>query len=397
MLFDLSTGIAGAVLTFGSDRLTRRFRDLVDLTDFLDRYKIAVQTITGGEIDLTSAGGRMKARMLGTVAAYESELRSERVKGKMLELAEAGLFSGGQRPFGFEPDGVTLREDEARYVRDWAIDILDGKTLADVARAANQAELLTANGKTWSPSTVRQVLIAPRSAGLRQHQGQVIGDAVWDGLIDYGTWLNVKAILTDPSRKHRQHVKYLLTGFLFGPDGTILRGGPASNPDGSTRRVYQTRGGKPGVKIDADIIEEAVEIAVLDATDKTAFIKPKGKRVEVDTAALDKAQSELDMIYAAKDAGELPLADFLRLVPEYRAKLDGAKAEVESATPVAGPPPKLYEWLAKRGALRKVWEADALSFEDKREVLSYVLDAVEVGPSQGRTFNPERLSWRFKV
>jgi site-specific DNA recombinase len=397
MLFDLSTGTAQAILTFGSDRLTRRFRDLVDLTDFLDTYKIAVQTITGGEIDLTSAGGRMKARMLGTVAAYESELRSERVKAKMLELAEQGLFSGGARPFGYESNGIDVREDEARYVRDWAIDILDGKTLRAVADSANAAGIKTANGKQWGGTTVRQVLTAPRVAGLRQHQGQVIGDAAWDGLLDYGTWLNVQAILTDPSRKHKQAVKYLLTGFLFGPDGSILRGGPASNANGSTRRVYQTRGGKPNVKIDAAIIEEAVELAVLDATDKTAFIKPRGKRVEVDTSAVDAAQAELDLIYAAKDAGELPLADFLKLIPEYRAKLDAAKAEVEDAAPVAGPPPKLYQWLAKRGALRRAWEADELDFADKREVLAYVLDRVEVGPAGGRKFEPERLQWSFKV
>jgi site-specific DNA recombinase len=397
MLFDLSTGAAQAILTFASDRLTRRFRDLVDLTDFLDTYKIAVHTITGGEIDLTSAGGRMKARMLGTVAAYESELRSERVKAKMDELAEAGLFSGGTRPFGYERDGVTIREVEAQAVRDWAADILDGKSLAQICRDAKEAGIKSAQGKDWHPSTVRNILVAPRTAGLRQHRGETIGEAVWEPLLDNGVWMNVKAILTDPTRKHRQKVSYLLTGFLFAPDGTPLRGG-TSTKYGKMRRIYESRGAKPrNSKIDVAKVEEAVEVALLGRSDTTSFIKPRTKPVEVDTSEVEQAQAELDLIESERKAGRLDLPGYLALRPEYVAKLDAAKAKVAESAPLPGPAPKVYQWLSKPGALRKAWEAGELDFDAKREVLSYALDGIEVGPGTGRVFNPERLRFRWKV
>jgi hypothetical protein len=38
-----------------------------------------------------------------------------------------------------------------------------------------------------------------------------------------------------------------------------------------------------------------------------------------------------------------------------------------------------------------------MSFEDKREALSYVLERVEVTPAKGKAFDLDRLDWYFKV
>jgi hypothetical protein len=36
----------------------------------------------------------------------------------------------------------------------------------------------------WQGSTLRRVLISPRIAGLREHNGEVVGKAVWPAIID---------------------------------------------------------------------------------------------------------------------------------------------------------------------------------------------------------------------
>ena len=70
--------------------------------------------MTAGEFDLCTPEGRLTARIVGSVARKESEDKSRRIRRKHVELAKAGKVSGGgRRPFGFESDRVTIREDEA--------------------------------------------------------------------------------------------------------------------------------------------------------------------------------------------------------------------------------------------------------------------------------------------
>src|SRR6185312_5639192 len=66
---------------------------------------------------LSTAADRLNARLMGSVAMYESEIESERVAAAAARRAQQGRFSGGMRPYGYAPDGVTLREEEARHLR----------------------------------------------------------------------------------------------------------------------------------------------------------------------------------------------------------------------------------------------------------------------------------------
>ena len=55
----------------------------------------------GGSIDLSTAEGRRRFYEAALAAQFESELKSERLKLKHAELAAAGHWQGGQRPFGY--------------------------------------------------------------------------------------------------------------------------------------------------------------------------------------------------------------------------------------------------------------------------------------------------------
>jgi site-specific DNA recombinase len=71
----------------------------------------------------------MTARIVGAFARHESEHKSERIRRKHLELAEKGLPNGGGRRYGYEADGMTIREDEAEIVREMCSRFLAGDSI----------------------------------------------------------------------------------------------------------------------------------------------------------------------------------------------------------------------------------------------------------------------------
>src|SRR5437879_3795141 len=54
-----------AVLTYHADRLYRRTTDLERLVAIVEKSKAHVHTVAAGDVDLSTASGRMVARMLG--------------------------------------------------------------------------------------------------------------------------------------------------------------------------------------------------------------------------------------------------------------------------------------------------------------------------------------------
>ena len=54
-----------------------------------------METVSGGVYDLRTPTGRMQARIVGSVARFESEHKGERQRAKADELAACGLPPGG--------------------------------------------------------------------------------------------------------------------------------------------------------------------------------------------------------------------------------------------------------------------------------------------------------------
>lgn len=78
-----------------------------------------IHTVAEGDIDLSSASGRLQARLVGAVAEHESEHKSERIARKHQEIAAAGRWKGGgPRPFDYERDGVTIEPAEAAIAQE---------------------------------------------------------------------------------------------------------------------------------------------------------------------------------------------------------------------------------------------------------------------------------------
>jgi site-specific DNA recombinase len=105
----LERGISRGTIVFDLERLTRIPKDGERMIDLADR---GIQILDSeSEYDLTTPNGKKAFRDAINAAAYYSDRLSTRVaRGKKLK-AMSGRPNGTVRPFGFEPDLVTIRED----------------------------------------------------------------------------------------------------------------------------------------------------------------------------------------------------------------------------------------------------------------------------------------------
>lgn len=214
----LLTGLRGnaytTVLAWHPDRLHRSPLELERFIDVIETAGATVHTVTAGTLDLSTPTGRMQARIVGVMARHESEHKSERIKRKHLELAENGQPSGGLRPFGYQPDGRTLKDDEAAIVTELCSRFLAGDSIHHLVIDLNQRGISTVTGVPWNNQTVRDLIGRARNAGIRIRYGEVFSDGVWPPIVGKDTWAACRAKLDDPTRRtsFSNVRKYLLTG-----------------------------------------------------------------------------------------------------------------------------------------------------------------------------------------
>lgn len=397
LLRDLAEGRGDAVVAWHPDRLHRSPRELEEFIDVVERTQAAIATVRAGDLDLSTPSGRAVARTLGAWARYEVDAKADRTRSKMDELAAAGAFSGGSRPYGYAADGVSVVDDEADVVRAATAAVLTGVALGSIARNLNYQGVPTATGRTWSATQVRQLVVRARNAGLRQHRGQVVGKAAWPALVEEADWRTAVVLLSNPNRRTPgdNRAKWLGAGlYLCGLCGSTCRSATASGRNGN-RTVYRCAAASGGghVARSAAPVDEMVagvlvgRLARTDASDMLAqqddgtgaAVELSKTRARLRSVAVDFADGDLD-------------ADQLRAIT---SRLRDRIAALEAALPPRARPLALDDLAAAGERASGVWEA--LPIADRRAVLD-TLAVVTLLPSGrvGRMFRPELvdLVWR---
>jgi site-specific DNA recombinase len=198
----LADGSADGLLAIDLDRAMRDPRDLEDLIDLIEQSspRIPVESLTGS-LRLANDADITMARVMVAVANKASRDTARRVAAARKHRAEAGKYGGGIRPFGFEYDGVTIRPAEAAEIVNAADAVLAGVPVRQIVADLRARNVPTVTGTTWKPTTVRQMLLRPRNAGLMIYRGEVVGDAPWPAILPKPVVDAVKAVLEDPSRR----------------------------------------------------------------------------------------------------------------------------------------------------------------------------------------------------
>jgi DNA invertase Pin-like site-specific DNA recombinase len=396
MLADIRDGKIGAVVAWDADRLHRQPRELEDFIDLADGHKLALATV-GGDFDLATPTGRGNARMKGVFARMEMEQKSARQKREARQKAERGVAKW-RNAFGYLDMGGDLRELDpktAPLVKQAYAAILAGSSLKDIAKLFNDAGAYGLTGKPWRDSTVSLFVRKPRNAGLREHNGQIIGKGTWPALVDESTWRAAQKVLDAPGRAPGRKTvrRHRLTGVLgCGRCGHYLSG------QWTTQKtiVYGCKQCH-GVSIRAEHVEPllmrvvAGRLAQPDAIDLLRAelhdeAEAEKLRTEANTllARLDEiADERADGLLTGKQAKRATERINNKLTELERRQQDQEKLRVFDGIPLGKP--------EATDAVQR------LSPDRFRAVLDVLL-TVTVAPvgKGGRVFNPERVqvNWR---
>jgi DNA invertase Pin-like site-specific DNA recombinase len=400
MLDDLRAGSVDAVVVWHLDRLHRQPRELEQFFDICESVNVRALASVTGDIDLATHDGQFMARILGAVARKESDDKSRRIRRKALELAQSGKVSGGgTRPYGFNDDRKTIREDEAAVIRDCVARLLAGESLRSICSDLNTRRLPTTSGKVWQTHPLRRMLMSGRISGQRDYHGEIVADAEWPAIIQPSETARIRALFADPSRRtNRSARRYLLTRLVrCGACGESLVARPRD--DGRRRYVCATGPNFTGCGkrvIVADELEVFVCEAVLyrlDSPDLAAALDGQSdtesalcqERVDEETARL----TELAETWAAR---AITLPEWLAARSPIEARLKAAKKQLArmSRETVLGP------HIGHGNALRESWPQ--LPLTQQRAIVAAVLDHVVVGSGRRgyNRFDPGRLEpiWR---
>ncbi|WP_084161095.1 recombinase family protein [Nocardia sp. BMG51109] len=345
----LESGATGGVVVFDMARFSRRPIEGERLILAAERGLVVLDS--EGEYDLSTANGRKSFRDQLNAAAYESDRLSTRVKrGKRVKAAR-GESNHTHRPFGYERDGLTVRESEAAVVREMVRRLLDGESMKRIAIDLNERGITTSVGAKWSGEKVKRVATNPRNGGYVMHLGEIVGRIPGVvPLIDESDWDRLTAKFAAQGRGRPASAEYVCSGLVYcGGCGRGLTGRPqpgrAPYPDGSIRRRYGcqkrlTGGGCNRVSVDMRLLDTEIGALVVEilsdprhteAENAAAVAVAKQRRPIAEALAeSEELATELsgrlgrgEISLARYDAAVAPLD---RRIAELRAKLDALDA-----------------------------------------------------------------------
>ena len=245
----LERGVSGGMIVFDLERFTRQPKDGERMIELAATGLLVLDSES--EYDLRTPNGKKAFRDGINAAAYYSDRLSTRTsRGRKLK-AMSGRPNGSQRPFGFEADLVTIREDEAEVIRELTRRFLSREPQNALVCDLNERGVLTSQGKPWITRTLQQLLTRERNCGRIIHTDlttgitSVVGHLPGTPIITEDEFDQVCATFAARRRSQPNSATYLCTGVAVcgrSDCGSPLHGRARKDmkpyDDGSVHREY---------------------------------------------------------------------------------------------------------------------------------------------------------------
>lgn len=223
---------AQVLVLWESSRGSRRVSEWVTLIELCELRGVRILVTTHGR-DYDPANPRDRRSLLEDAvdSEYESAKTSQRIRRNVRAAAEQGR-PHGKHLYGYrriyddrtrsllhiEPDPET-----APIVQEAAQRFLAGESCYAIAKRFNERQIPPRRtayrphrlGLGWTMAAIGQMLRMPAYAGKREHNGTIIGDALWPALIDPVIWeTQLVPRLNDASRTKTNDwpARHLLSG-----------------------------------------------------------------------------------------------------------------------------------------------------------------------------------------
>ena len=397
MLRSIERGEVDAIVCWHVDRLYRRPSELEELIDLVEAGSLpgGIRTVIAGDMDLNTAAGRLIARQLVAVAKHEVERTQERLIAMNRHRALNGERVGGRRAFGYEPNGMTIRSEEAAIIRDVARRVIDGESIRSIRIDLNNQVILTAGGNQWTNARISGILRNPRYVSKRTYHGVAVADAKWPPVLDTETWEQLQAILDRPERAWRGGPlkRWLTRVATCGRCGEPLVSGQVSKNRGASY-TCSTDNGCHRIAIKAEWLEGFVSGLVVDALETSGLVE----RLSESTATQDlvRLHGEIDHVIhrldeadADYDEGRIDRQRWLKRsdrLSSQRRQLERQHSRLLDESQSAPLPD---------GNVRPWW--DDLDAQQRRVISRLLFAEVRVDPAQnlGGLFDANRIhvSW----
>lgn len=384
------------ILAYADDRLTRRPHELEKLIGLVDQTGLKFRTVRTEHYDLSTTQGITLARVLGAISAGEARTISERQKVTFERNAYAGKPKiQRQRAFGWDEDGITIREPEAALIRQAVEEIKAGATIASIRHRWNRSGVRTAvdpdqskketkpDGQ-WEWSVVHRLLLGWRTAGVRTRHRKPLRDA--EGQLVVGTWEPIIS-LQDRDEALAALTRHARTKLRTGswPLAGLLRCGECSKPvygqlpTGTRgRATYSCKEGHVGIS--AGLLEQyLIRVSILrtyralETGTAKATVKPRkaedwqgNDRL---TRVSEKITELMDAYNADQLSGEIAVAQVDKLGDERRTlqrELDEFLTEETPPTSLLRSTSEALEWLQSiQGQFLRITPSKAKAHENQ--------------------------------
>lgn len=390
----MRSGGVTEVIILRIDRLLRLNDELEELIQLVETHPVKVITCEG-EVDLSTPQGRLIARILVSVARSEMEVKSARHKLANRQRAENGLPHHGRRAFGFETDGMTLRESEAMALLDIGQKFVTGWSYNELTYYLNENGYRTTQGNKFYSVAVRQLLTRKRYAGIREYEGNDY-PASWPAIFEPELWERIQYTMKRRgesfARKQPVARKYLLTGLLeCGNCGHSMNGQTAKDrKTGEYRLIYRCNnqgrqerndGGCGKVSRGAIPLEWWIrELIVyrLDTVELATLLQSSG-----DSKLVNKLIGERDALAARIESLLDDFTDGTLTKPEYiraRARLNKRLDAIEAELMVLQRDTTIDTLLNAGERVGERWNIEAIGW--RRQLVGLLISKIVVNPGR---------------
>lgn len=380
-------GEIDAIVYYTNGRLTRRPREYEDLIELHLQTGVTYASVKSVDADLSTADGRMIARVLAAQDAAEAERISERVRRANVQRRAQGKPEPSSRAFGFEKGGERLVSEEAELIREAAHRVADeGWSLGDVQKDWNKRGVKTVRGAQWSRTTVSRALTSPRTAGLLSLKGEVVGPGEFDGIITPELRKRVMAQLDTKrgsSRVTFKQRKNVLSGFLVcGKCGKPMHVNALLNEDGTWRKdsyvvCSRSQQGCGNVKRNLLHVNGYIDGIVrnrIEMFEPMGDIETGGDEMEAQIAELNRRLEEVNEdiadLQVAFNSREIRFKDYNSALATLRTSQELIEKSIAETGKRAKTEPDID--------LLAAWEDG--SVEERRAVLEWVIDHIKIHP-----------------
>jgi site-specific DNA recombinase len=398
LLAHIGSGACELLILWESSRGSRKLAEWAALLDLVRERGVLIYVVSHGRTYDCRISRDWKILATDGVDAHaESNLISDRALRGKRRSAAAGR-PAGKLQFGYRrvynDAGEFVKQvehpEQAALIREAARRVLAGEACNAIAADFNARGIPGPRGGRWDLTQIKRLCVMPGYAGLRQHQGQVIGKAAWEGIHDEQTYADLLARLTDSRRctTRNTSLRHVLSGLL------------TCSLCGALHRVLKNRGylcytctGCMKTSVRTVTVQAYVEDLVLarlertDAADLFAVSEQAADDVAAEEDLAAGLQARLTPFYGLAAAGKLSAAGLAAIEAELLPQIDAAKARANAARTgaVPGPIRKLV------GAPRERWQE--LTLYQRREAIGLIIAELKVSPvGRGkRVFDPRRL------